>query len=290
MSYPTILLLTDRSTHRGRWAEALASLPAQVLKNADDLAPDATPDVIVTDTPRAHDDAGVIFIGPSNTGDDNAGDVCLPEDCTARELRLACMLLWQIVQLRREKREGALAHQALTHMVMTDPLTGIANRRAWDAELDRRCREKRNSGHCLAIALFDVDFFKRVNAACGLAAGDALLRTAAHQLAASVRPGDHVARLGGDEFGLLLDNLRPAAAGSVIERVRRSFALSSCDETPFPVTVSAGYALLPGSEAAPNEDSPEQLYAAAASALQQAKTHGRNRTVGPLGVCVPLSD
>jgi diguanylate cyclase (GGDEF)-like protein len=130
------------------------------------------------------------------------------------------------------------------------------------------------------VAIFDLDLFKRVNDACGHSVGDHVLRAAAKQLAGSVRSGDHVARLGGDEFGLLLENLSAEDAFAVIERIRESLHIDPAPECRYEITASAGFVLLPQGPAdreAPNE---EILYQTASRALQQAKSAGRNRTVG----------
>jgi diguanylate cyclase (GGDEF)-like protein len=161
---------------------------------------------------------------------------------------------------------------------MSDPLTGLANRRSWDDELAGRRTAAAESGRTLCIALFDLDLFKRVNDACGHAAGDAVLRTAAKRLAASVRNGDLVARLGGDEFGLLAEGVSPADAFAVVERIRQSLRAEATGDCPFEITASAGFVHLPESA---ETDLPAEadLYRSASSALRQAKAEGRNRTV-----------
>lgn len=165
----------------------------------------------------------------------------------------------------RKALEARLAHAATT-----DPLTGLANRRKFDSILDRRIEAA--DGGC--IALFDIDFFKRVNDAYGHAIGDLVLETFARAALGCVRAGDHVARLGGEEFGLILPGATLDQAAMVCERVRLAVAeaetLTPCG-TAVRVTVSAGLvAIRPGAARL-------QLMRAADEALYRAKASGRDR-------------
>lgn len=167
---------------------------------------------------------------------------------------------------RRKEEERRLSLAALT-----DPLTGLYNRRAFDAALADRLAG--GSGRPGALALFDLDRFKEVNDRHGHAAGDAVLRAFADVLRAGVRESDLVARLGGEEFAVLIDDADINAAQSVCERMRARLAET---EIPVPggpvsVTVSAGIAplLSPGST--------EEVLSAADAALYRAKAEGRNR-------------
>ena len=166
----------------------------------------------------------------------------------------------------RKALEARLAHAAAT-----DPLTGLANRRKFDAILDRRISSA--DGGC--VALFDIDFFKRVNDAYGHAVGDLVLETFARAALGCVRAGDHLARLGGEEFGLILPGATLDQATQVCERVRAAVArevTTTPSGVPVRVTVSAGIALIaPGSERL-------QLMRAADEALYRAKAAGRDRS------------
>ena len=165
----------------------------------------------------------------------------------------------------RKALEARLAHAAAT-----DPLTGLANRRKFDSILDRRIEAE--DGGC--IALFDIDYFKRVNDAYGHAVGDLVLETFARAAVGCVRAGDHVARLGGEEFGLILPGATIDQAAMVCERVRAAVG-QAVTTTPggiaVRVTVSAGIAaIVPGAARL-------QLMRAADEALYRAKAEGRNR-------------
>ena len=105
-------------------------------------------------------------------------------------------------------------------LARTDSLTGMPNRRAFHAELERETERCRRYGQPFSIAYLDVDRFKQVNDRLGHAAGDALLKRVAMALQTSVRKVDLVARLGGDEFALLLPGADAIGAGVVIRRLQ----------------------------------------------------------------------
>ena len=123
----------------------------------------------------------------------------------------------------------------LAHLVDHDVLTGLANRRRFDTELQRHLERCRRYGHNGAVLLLDLDNFKQVNDSLGHNAGDELLVTIGGLLRRSVRDTDVVARLGGDEFAVLLtdgdQDGRPAG------RRRRSSTASA--STPPPSTAYA---------------------------------------------------
>ncbi|WP_337137856.1 sensor domain-containing diguanylate cyclase [Sphingomonas aquatica] len=162
----------------------------------------------------------------------------------------------------------------LAHAASTDPLTGLANRRRFDTLLDRKIDDRRQNKSYGCIALFDIDYFKRVNDAHGHSVGDLVLETFAAAAQRTVRANDHVARLGGEEFGLILEGTTIEEATQICDRVRRAIA---GDVTRAPsgaevtVTVSAGIA-----EITPTS-SRLQLMRAADEALYRAKAGGRDR-------------
>jgi diguanylate cyclase (GGDEF)-like protein len=155
---------------------------------------------------------------------------------------------------------------------LTDPLTGIANRRAffdrggpllaW-AQADRRSA---------ALLLFDLDRFKEVNDTAGHHAGDRVLQAFCDLVAGSIKPGDLFGRLGGEEFACLLANASMAHALHIAERLRREFAAMRLPDLDVNPTVSVGVAI--ANEAG---RSLPALLAIADRALYRAKAEGRNR-------------
>lgn len=104
-------------------------------------------------------------------------------------------------------------------LARTDSLTGMPNRRAFTAELEREAERCRRYGQPFSVAYLDVDNFKQVNDRLGHAAGDALLKRVAYSLQNAVRKVDLVARLGGDEFAMLLPGADQFGAETVLRRL-----------------------------------------------------------------------
>lgn len=188
-----------------------------------------------------------------------------------------------LITLRETLRSQRLAAEntALARLSSTDPLTGLANRRAFTERLERLWAETR-TGQPFALLLVDVDHFKRFNDLYGHGAGDACLREVADLLRAhAARSDDLVARYGGEEFAFLLPRLDRASALALAERIRialeaRRLPHAGRGDGLNHLTVSAGVAT--SADGAP---SPVALVDAADAALYQAKSAGRNR-VGPI--------
>lgn len=115
-------------------------------------------------------------------------------------LRLFAGLIEQQIARERLVTQLQQANAELLTQALTDPLTGLMNRRALMQELDRQRAMAQRAGHWLLVAAVDLDGFKQVNDQYGHDAGDALLRGVALALRKSLRGGDALARMGGDEF------------------------------------------------------------------------------------------
>lgn len=155
---------------------------------------------------------------------------------------------------------------------MTDSLTGLMNRRAlfdWAETLE--------VADGTAVVMLDLDNFKTINDSFGHARGDDVLVRFAEIVRANLRPEDRAARLGGEEFCLVFQDMTPAEASAVAERIRSALEATTALSPAFgPPTVSAGVAIAFG-----GDDSFDTLLRRADTALYEAKQEGRNRVEGP---------
>ena len=173
-------------------------------------------------------------------------------------------------------RRGAVEKQ-LARLATTDGLTGLANRRQFDATLDLEWRRAVREGLPLALLMIDADHFKAINDVYGHLVGDDLLVVFAACIELAIkRPGDLGTRYGGEEFAILLPNTEMAGALVVGEAIRAAVAAHPRPESMKPdraVTVSVGVAsFVPRLNQLSHE-----LVAAADAALYRAKAEGRDR-------------
>ena len=161
--------------------------------------------------------------------------------------------------------DSAQLMNQFAELARVDALTSLPNRRAWDEELVKGLHRARRTAQPCAVALLDLDHFKRYNDTHGHQAGDALLRETAQTLAARLRAGDLIARYGGEEFALLLHGCDGANALKFFERLHGATLEGQ--------TFSAGVVECSGTEEG------GQAVQRADEALYRAKAGGRNRTV-----------
>lgn len=166
------------------------------------------------------------------------------------------------------------ATSRLSYQASHDALTGLPNRREFEARLERALDAVRRGQQRHVLCYLDLDQFKVVNDTCGHVAGDELLRQLSTLLASRLRERDTLARLGGDEFGVLLENCDIEAAQVIAEVLRQTVKdfRFVWQERVFGIGVSIGMVEL-------HADSGDrsQLLAAADSACYAAKERGRNR-------------
>jgi len=165
----------------------------------------------------------------------------------------------------------------LERLALSDALTELPNRRAFEMEVSRRLSSVRRQDKLIALALFDIDHFKQVNDAHGHDAGDAVLRHLGQVTSKAVRPQDFVARVGGEEFAVIFEVGDAAELVMAANRLRLAIEIDQLELAgkPLPVTVSVGAVI---AENAPGLAF-NSLYRAADRALYQAKASGRNRVV-----------
>src|ERR671931_380239 len=163
---------------------------------------------------------------------------------------------------------------ALTEVAISDPLTGLHNRRAFQARLAEEVERARRSGEPFALLMVDLDRFKAINDRHGHPVGDAALVAVAETFQRQVRAIDLPARLGGEEFAVLLPGSDERAARAAAERLRSEIAAAQIvhQGIVLRVTVSVGVACYPE-----DAQSGELLLRAADRALYQAKRAGRDR-------------
>jgi len=176
-------------------------------------------------------------------------------------------------ELRQQNRqmEGLLAR--VEYLAITDPLTGLYNRRRVEAMLEKAWKAVKRYGGELSCFLLDIDLFKSVNDTYGHKVGDSVLRKIAEIVGDNLREVDTVARWGGEEFLAILPQTGAEGARVVVERMLEKIRGCSFEEMPDRrVTASVGIAAF-GKE----YDTPDKLVNAADFALLHAKANGRNR-------------
>ncbi len=175
-------------------------------------------------------------------------------------------------------RELQQANRLLMDIANRDTLTGLANRRRLELELERHISLSKRTGVPLAVVMMDLDKFKQYNDTAGHLAGDTLLQNVAHNLRGRARSTDIVVRWGGDEFCILVPGTSQegavAAAEGFVDAVVKAAETSPLPEGTQLVGASAGVACYPG-----DGDDGTALISRADEALYHAKETGRGRVV-----------
>jgi len=206
----------------------------------------------------------------------------MQQDCTFmpimrdREVEAVCVTVSDVTHVSIMQREREEAVAKLQEYADRDGLTGIANRRYFEARLrDEYTRWQRYGGE-LSILLFDLDHFKKINDQFGHVVGDTVLRDMAQRVSHVVRAQDTFGRFGGEEFALLLPCTPLEDAMLVAEKIRNTIGDKPVDVqgVDVPVTASVG-----GASARAGVPAYEALINEADAALYSAKRQGRNRSV-----------
>jgi diguanylate cyclase (GGDEF)-like protein len=174
---------------------------------------------------------------------------------------------------KREMRRRIAAEQQARELAFQDPLTGLANRRQFDAALREAIASPPRAGGAHALLLLDLNGFKQVNDVHGHGIGDEVLIIVAQRLLSAIRPHDLVARLGGDEFAILAQHLAGAeAATTIAQRVLQQIDLPmTTGAATHRIGAGLGIALLPD-----DADTIEEAMRKADVALYRAKPERRS--------------
>ena len=187
----------------------------------------------------------------------------------------------RLEQSTQEVSELRTNLEYVRHQSLTDQLTGLPNRKAFDAELRRGVYEAAREGKKLCLLFADIDHFKRFNDTWGHQTGDNVLRLVAHSLKKGVKGQDTAARYGGEEFAVILPNTSLNGALTVAEHIRelvesKELKKRSTGEKLGHITISIGCLLYRS-----GENLAELIYRAD-SCLYAAKHAGRNRVVSEI--------
>ncbi|HMW17167.1 MAG TPA: GGDEF domain-containing protein [Accumulibacter sp.] len=174
-------------------------------------------------------------------------------------------------QQRINELEQAL-HEARA-AALTDPLTGALNRRGFDEACRRESARARRKGVRIALAMIDLDDFKKINDEFGHAIGDEALIHLVRTLRNALRPTDILCRFGGEEFVVLLPETRRCDAAAAITRIQRRFSAKTLPGTDIQVTFSAGVVVQD------YDESLDDTLARVDAATYSAKRNGKNCVV-----------
>jgi len=275
----------------------------QAMSKPNELVviPDARQDVRFADRPMVIDGTQMCFCAGAalvDSGGDTLGALCVI-DQSPRELReyqqnalwaLSRQVVAQVelrnavqelknntaelrnyhVQLEETKRRLELTNARLRTLSVTDDLTGLNNRFAFEEELRNEFEHAKRRDLPLSLLFLDADHFKFYNDEFGHPAGDEALRMIAKYLRENMRTSDFIARIGGDEFVIIMPGVSRESAYELASRCRKAFMSSEWPERP--ITVSIGVASLDGR----NIDT-ATLISEADQALYHSKATGRNQ-------------
>lgn len=229
--------------------------------------------------------AAVCVVLPAGAGDTAAMALDLGANdligVDADPAEIALRIRMQVTRKRQADRLREGLEDRL-RLAMTDPLTGLHNRRYATAHLGRMAERATETGRTFALMVLDLDRFKAINDTYGHASGDAVLVEVARRLSSRLRPVDLLARIGGEEFLVALPDKGLGEATAVAERLRRAVADRPIalphGQGSLSVTSSIGLAI---GQASAGQISVEDLFHSADRALLAAKLDGRNQvTVG----------
>ena len=286
----------DLASQVERFCEQTMAQPNELF-----VVPDARHDVRFADCPMAIDGTQICFyagVALVNAEGDTLGTLCVidqvPRELTEDQQNALWALSRQVVahvelkdaveelesnttrfrnyqgQLEEYHRRLELTNARLRTLSVTDDLTGLNNRFAFEEEFRNEFARAQQCDLPLSLLFLDADHFKLYNDEFGHPAGDDALRTIARFLKESMRTSDFIARIGGDEFVIILPETPRESAGVLAERCRKAFESATWPERP--ITVSIGTSSLDGRTIDTNT-----LISEADQALYHSKATGRNQ-------------
>lgn len=305
----TVAIVSRDALTRENWAEELRPYLADRLVAMEpdaalsDAVGGAQPDVFVIGTDLAEPGAGlrlmselrsrhgtrhaaICVVLPAGAADtaamalDLGANDLIEADADPAEMALRIRI--QVARKRQSDQLRASVEDRLK-LAMTDPLTGLHNRRYAMAHLGRVAERAVASGRSFAVMVLDLDRFKAINDTHGHAAGDAVLTDVAARLSGQLRPVDLLARIGGEEFLIALPDTSLRTACAVAERLRRAVGdqLVALPHGRGSVGVTSSIGVAIGNTPATRAMGVEELLHTADMALLAAKLEGRNQvTVG----------
>lgn len=210
--YAEQILASRPALGSGITGDVIANGEAEIINDAEN-----DPRVVhVPGTPTDEDES--MIVAPIRNTDSVVGALNLyrvGRDFDAEDLELVRLFTNHVAIAL----DNATIHDQLVDAALTDPLTGLPNRRLFAERIDHALARRERGGSHVGVLFLDVDSFKMVNDGLGHAAGDGVLRAVAHRLRECMRQADTVARLGGDEFGILLEDVGEADAVRAAERL-----------------------------------------------------------------------
>ncbi|HHJ4328413.1 TPA: GGDEF domain-containing protein, partial [Klebsiella pneumoniae] len=184
-------------------------------------------------------------------------------------------LLGKVAEMEQEAQGFRQHIEEQRQKALTDTLTGLPNRAAWNERLELEMARWQRYGSELLLAVLDIDHFKRINDGYGHLAGDKVLKLIASELRKRLRKTDFMARFGGEEFVLLIPGTPMDGGRQLLETLRS--AIEACPfhfrGEPVTITLSAGLTAFKGDE------STDSAFERADQALYRAKREGRNRVI-----------
>lgn len=259
------VILDANETFRGMFGYAAEELTG--MRTTDCVAPDHRAEFI--ERVRQPVQEAYETVALRKTGETFAAEIrSRSVPFQGRQARIAAVR--DISDAKRDRERLFATNAELQRLAITDGLTGLDNRRAFDAHLEREINNASRYGPPLSLVVMDVDRFKQYNDAFGHTEGDTALKRIADVLVAQARKTDFPARYGGEEFAIVLSNTPLDNARLFAERCRQAIAGNHWPHRR--VTASFGIAAW-----TPAMDSPRDLIHAADQALYEAKRQGRDR-------------